>query len=303
MVQGFDVWDPQPVIFTGWPSLSRLQVSKDFVLGSDLHFFPCRSPFFLLDTTSHVPKEDPAPSSSPGRYNWFYPNGWAYALTFEIVYDYVGVYSSTTLFFHLFQVQLIKASKGKCRVVSRPRVAPFWRHPRTGVSFFNRWWTREHFHKNSSDYYVLWKQLNTTQETFLKVLKDVPKELPFSCRELLDAAEYEAITLLDSYLEAKAETDKAKLDMEKALKELEETKFKLKEVEPGLGALNEKYENTVTKLRIEAYFNSIEQLKDSPNGPIPFAPHEEGVGGFQSFSEPRYYTRSEPKVDQIASSR
>ncbi|KAJ1408697.1 hypothetical protein SESBI_23318 [Sesbania bispinosa] len=218
------------------------------------------SPFFLLDTTSCVPQEDPAPSSSPGRYNWvdnrvrdanlviyeddaatflgslpepplfklirltiearifstFAPCSFTptvvYAWTFEIVCDYAGVYSSTTLFFHLFQVQLIKASKRKCRwvtlrnacewrlfspytdtykrrnfsfhyyfwrVVSRPRIAPFWRHPRTGVSFFNRWWTREHFYKNSSDYYVLGKQLNTTQQNLFKGPRGCVKRASF----------------------------------------------------------------------------------------------------------------------------
>ncbi|KAJ1427585.1 nitronate monooxygenase [Sesbania bispinosa] len=85
----------------------------------------------------------------------------------------------------------------------------------------------------------------------------------------------------------------------KALKELEETKLKLKEAESSLDAWNEKYENVVTRHGPEAYYNTVEHLKvlnsdlivtgsdlyayvingiimeDSQNGPIPF---EEGVG-------------------------
>ncbi|KAJ1422495.1 AH/BAR domain superfamily [Sesbania bispinosa] len=106
----------------------------------------------------------------------------------------------------------------------------------------------------------------------------------------------------DSYLEAKLEIDKDKSDLEKALKELEETKLKLKEAKSGLDAWNEKYENVVTRLGPEAYYNTVEHLmvlnpdlivtgsdpysyvidgiimEDSPNGLIPFVHRKEGVG-------------------------
>ncbi|KAJ1386797.1 hypothetical protein SESBI_40488 [Sesbania bispinosa] len=54
----------------------------------------------------------------------------------------------------------------------------------------------------------------------------------------------------DSYMEAKTETNQAKVDLDKALKELGETKAKLQKSESDLKGLNEKHENVVMKLGV-----------------------------------------------------
>ncbi|KAJ1401674.1 peptidase M23 [Sesbania bispinosa] len=110
-------------------------------------------------------------------------------------------------------------------------------------------------------------------------------------------------------MEAKAKTDKAKADLDttktgldKALKEIEETKAKLLKFESEYGILNDKYENVVLKPRAEAYENTVQQLKilnpklvifgsdpcayvidgvimkDSLRGPFPFVPRKEVIG-------------------------
>ncbi|KAJ1394585.1 Myosin-4 [Sesbania bispinosa] len=121
----------------------------------------------------------------------------------------------------------------------------------------------------------------------------------------------------DSYIEAKAETDKAKIDLENALKEFEETKAMLQKFESDLKNLNEKYDNTITKLGIKAYANTIEQLmvlnpglnpygyvvngvimEDSINGPIPFVPREEVIGDSNHAPNQGFKLNSEKKVEE-----
>ncbi|KAJ1408001.1 hypothetical protein SESBI_23854 [Sesbania bispinosa] len=100
------------------------------------------------------------------------------------------------------------------------------------------------------------------------------------------------------------------LNLEKALKELEYTKLKLKQAKSDLEGWNTKYENIVTKLGPESYANTVEQLRvlnpglivfgsdpyayvrdgviveDSINGPIPFVPKVEGVGDSEQAPNP-----------------
>ncbi|KAJ1417463.1 P-loop containing nucleoside triphosphate hydrolase protein [Sesbania bispinosa] len=136
-------------------------------------------------------------------------------------------------------------------------------------------------------------------EKFFKGLADKEKK---ALQKSYDDLKLQLKHVEDSYMEAKVEAYQAKIDVAKALRELEETKAKLRKSESDLKILNEKYENVVMKLIKEACANTIEQLKilnpnlvvvgsdprayvingvimeDSPNSPIPFVPRDEVMG-------------------------
>ncbi|KAJ1376637.1 hypothetical protein SESBI_49731 [Sesbania bispinosa] len=87
------------------------------------------------------------------------------------------------------------------RVVTRPGVHPFWKHPRTGDLLFNRWWTREHYFQSSNSYYVNREKLSGELENFLTILEQVTTKGPFNCKSIIDSPDDEVIALLDSMAE------------------------------------------------------------------------------------------------------
>ncbi|KAJ1409531.1 hypothetical protein SESBI_22586 [Sesbania bispinosa] len=143
-------------------------------------------------------------------------------------------------------------------------------------------------------------------EIFFKDLADKEKN---ALQVKYDDARLQIKNAEDSYLEAKAESDKAKGDLkttqanlEKTLKELEQTNVELLKSKSEYTILNEKFDDAILNLGAAAYENTVQQLKilnpnlvvlgsnpcayvingvimeDSAQAPIPFVPRMEVIG-------------------------